>query len=164
MGVWKMNSLFKKLIALILSLVVIILCFNLTKDAINLSKIGADLGNLQQLFPDSEFSLLENTLNNDSILTIYKVKDKGFVFKISKVGYGNLPIITLVAYDNDGKLVDILVLQHSETEGIGTKAFDAKYFQQLKENKLDVLSGATYTSTALISSIKELQVIVEGLK
>ena len=55
----------------------------------------------------------------------------------------------------DGKMTDIRVLKHQETEGIGTDAFEKLIEQALdtQSSQLDVVSAATVTSDAFMEAL-----------
>lgn len=148
-----MNKSIKNLLVVVFAFILIVGVFTLTKDRIVQNKIGNDLVNLQKILPTGEFGLADVDLNDESVHAVYTTKNNEIIFKISKNGYGTTAIEMLLAFDQQDNLIDILVLNHSETEGIGTKAFDAKYLQQLKDGKIELLSGATFTSGALTSAI-----------
>ncbi|WP_034328558.1 FMN-binding protein [Alkaliphilus transvaalensis] len=57
----------------------------------------------------------------------------------------------------DGKVTDLNVLEHGETEGISDAAFEGITEQLLEKQSadLDVITGATMTSEGLIEAIEE---------
>lgn len=70
----------------------------------------------------------------------------GFVLSVSsKGGYGG-EIQAAVGVKTGGELTGLTVVSHSETAGIGAKYADKEY---TSADKVDVVSGATYTTTAL---------------
>lgn len=86
----------------------------------------------------------------------------GYVFKASKKGYSS-EIATMVGVDKDGLISRIKILSQNETPGLGTRIIEALWFQeQFKgknandlSNEVQVITGATITSRAVIDSIKE---------
>ena len=94
---------------------------------------------------------------------------KGYAFMLTSKGYGGA--VTLVAgIDADGKISGIDVISHSETPGLGANAdrddfkdkFKTKPAEQLVVSKsnndgqnIEALSGATITSTAVVSAVNE---------
>ena len=83
----------------------------------------------------------------------------GYVVQLTtKDGYSG-GIVMVVGISADGTVNGFSVTAHSETSGLGTKAFDAAYADQFKGIAADAvsgvatISGATLTSTAVINGI-----------
>lgn len=79
----------------------------------------------------------------------------GYVVQLTtKDGYSG-GIVMVVGVQIDGTLNGFSITAHSETSGLGTKAFDAAYADQYKGvagdsiSDIATLSGATFTSTAV---------------
>lgn len=88
----------------------------------------------------------------------------GYNITVTPKGYGGL-IEMVVGIDNDGRLIDIKVLNHNETPGLGAKAAEPAFSGQFHEKKLakivvtttppaadnevQAISGATITSKAV---------------
>ncbi|MFH0941123.1 MAG: RnfABCDGE type electron transport complex subunit G [Candidatus Omnitrophota bacterium] len=86
----------------------------------------------------------------------------GYVFKASKKGYSG-EIVTMVGVDKAGLISRIKILSQNETPGIGTRIIEALWFEEQFRGKnaddlsngVQVITGATITSRAVIDSIKE---------
>ena len=68
-------------------------------------------------------------------------------------GYGGpLKVAVTVA---DGKITQVRVTEHKETEGVGTKAIDTlpDAIVQANSTQVDVVAGATYTSKAILTAV-----------
>ncbi len=83
----------------------------------------------------------------------------GYVVQLTtKDGYSG-GIVMVVGVTADGTVNGFSVTAHSETSGLGTKAFDPAYADQFKGIPADsvsgvaTISGATLTSTAVINGI-----------
>ena len=83
----------------------------------------------------------------------------GYVVQLTtKDGYSG-GIVMVVGITSDGIVNGFSVTAHSETSGLGTKAFDPAYADQFKGIPADsvsgvaTISGATLTSTAVINGI-----------
>lgn len=83
----------------------------------------------------------------------------GYVVQLTtKDGYSG-GIVMVVGITLDGTVNGFSVTAHSETSGLGTKAFDPAYADQFKGIPADsvsgvaTISGATLTSTAVINGI-----------
>ena len=83
----------------------------------------------------------------------------GYVVQLTtKDGYSG-GIVMVVGITNEGIVNGYSVTSHSETSGLGTKAFDPAYSDQFKGiaaadvSGVATISGATLTSTAVINGI-----------
>lgn len=83
----------------------------------------------------------------------------GYVVQLTtKDGYSG-GIVMVVGVTLDGTVNGFSVTSHSETSGLGTKAFDPEYADQFKGipavdvSGVATISGATLTSTAVINGI-----------
>ena len=77
------------------------------------------------------------------------------------------PDFTLL--DKDGKVVGISADVKTETQGVGSKAGEAKYLDQFlgltgDSNSIDTLTGATYTSTAVKRGVNAALAAYEKIK
>lgn len=70
-------------------------------------------------------------------------------------GYGGTLKVAVTV--SDGRIAQIRVTEHHETEGIGTKAIDELPAAIVKANgtQVDVVSGATYTSRAILDAVAQ---------
>lgn len=68
----------------------------------------------------------------------------------------NGPILVEVTF-SEQKILSVKVLEHTETEYIAAPAFEKIPAAVVKDQKLsvDIVTGATYTSDALVAAIKE---------
>ena len=110
--------------------------------------------------PDSAFEVAEKNAS-DTILKIFKVKDKGYVFKMKVSGYSEGTTF-LVALDGEGKVVDYVAISNGDTQGLGSKVTEEPFRDSLKgkdgltdELDNDVITGATKSSKPVINGIKE---------
>ncbi|MEG1642117.1 MAG: RnfABCDGE type electron transport complex subunit G [Synergistaceae bacterium] len=94
----------------------------------------------------------------------------GYNITVAPKGYAGL-IEMVVGIRKDGQLMDIKILNHSETPGLGAKAPEAPFAGQFKnkktenltvvktpttnENEIQAISGATITSTAVATGVNE---------
>ena len=107
----------------------------------------------------------------------------GYAFKTKKRGYSR-DILTMVGMTPEGKIISIKILEHTETPGIGSKITEVRKREtiwerlkkrptEIKEEKpwfyerfegknvknldkeVEVISGATISSEAVIKSVKE---------
>ncbi len=94
----------------------------------------------------------------------------GTLLVSQKRGYGG-QVPVMVALDLDGKLLDIRVLAHEETPGLGNKIEEASFTQQFagkttqppfsldegsqESQPIDAISGATRSSRAVTDAVNE---------
>jgi electron transport complex protein RnfG len=92
----------------------------------------------------------------------------GYNITVTPKGYSG-PIEMVVGISSDGRLMDIRILAHNETPGLGAKAPGPAFSGQFKNKKADALkvtktapasdneiqaiSGATITSTAVVTGV-----------
>ncbi len=91
--------------------------------------------------------------------SIYKeTSGLGYVITSSYKGYGGLVKVT-VGFDNTGKVVGMSADVSTETTGVGSKAglsdYTSKYIGKSGSDAgVDIISGATYSSTAVKISVQ----------
>ena len=120
----------------------------------------------------TEFKAVEIKDGNPMITEIYEGSAngevKGYNFTVTPKGYAGL-ITTVVGINNEGRVMDIKILSHSETPGLGAKAVEPAFAGQFKEklapqlsvtktppesdDQIQAISGATITSSAVISGV-----------
>ena len=92
----------------------------------------------------------------------------GYVFYTSTIGYGGVMNL-MIGIDSSGVIRGVKVLQHSETPGLGTLATIPEYTDQFigksgglvitraspGDNEIQAVTGATITSSAIVTSVNE---------
>ena len=105
----------------------------------------------------SDFERLHLELPGGVIAAYRATNDVGFVFQAAARGYGG-PVPIMVGMDPYGQIVDIRVLSHSETRGLGDRIENPDYlalFQGLTgPDGVDGISGATVSVTALKNALR----------
>ena len=88
----------------------------------------------------------------------------GYCIESTAGGFGG-DLTLMVGFDADGKILGVSIVSLSETPGLGARVDDADYLSQYKGksgslglNKdggsdIDAISGATYSSRAVISAV-----------
>lgn len=124
----------------------------------------------EALIPNADFEEVNGAL------TYYIARDKatkeimGYTFTAEKIGYNGL-VKTMAAVDKSFNLINIQIVQQTETPGLGTNStkpvftdqFKGKTVEQLVVDKdggvlpnaIKALTGATITSRAITASLKE---------
>ena len=92
----------------------------------------------------------------------------GVLITARQQGYSDY-IVYQLAVDRQGKIVDLEVLEHSETEDSGgvieepefREQFPGVSYRDTVSEKVDVVSGATESTRAIIDSVEEVMEVVE---
>lgn len=111
---------------------------------------------LQEIFPDASFEKLE--VEGTFVTGAYQCEE-GTAYKISTQGYGG-KIQLILGIDNDGKFIGFNVTDcSSETSGFGSKVGEDEFKQMVLtkdvDTQIDLISGATISSTAVQKGIDE---------
>ena len=80
----------------------------------------------------------------------------GAVVTVGTKGYGGT-VKMMGGVGMDGAVTGVTVLEHSETQGLGSRATVPEYLQQyigMKVSEPDLISGATITSTAVKNGVQ----------
>lgn len=143
---------------------------NLTKDKIAELEMAGSIGSLVDIFGESkEFKALDQgkldeiIASNGSILEIFEVHDGdsifGYAIKTKSRGFGDTDLVIMTGFSNDGTVVGMRVLEHSETPGLGAKAEEPEFYEQFSgkstdgDISVDGLSGATVTTDGVLAGV-----------
>lgn len=121
-------------------------------DTFNAKEVDATIaGTVQTTYPDTIDKVFEAVDASGNCI--------GYVVQLTtKDGYSG-GIVMVVGVQLDGTVNGFSITAHSETSGLGTKAFDAAYADQFKGipaanvDGISTLSGATLTSTAVKNGV-----------
>lgn len=144
-----------------------------TKTKIEFNKIQKEIKLKKEVIPSAENFLSKNIEESLEIEECYDTQQKlvGILIKSSCKGYaGEIEYIVGITPEIPTKVIDIKILSHKETPGLGAKVEKRKFLSQFKgknsselilkkesvEGKIDAISGATITSKAITRSIKQL--------
>ncbi len=128
--------------------------------------------NLEEIYPGATFNdVTEQYIGKDEtglIDGIYEAEGKGYIFTLHGVGYNSNGFTFMVGFDNDGAISGYTALEQQETSGIGARAFEQEYSDQIKSltssDPIPLLSGATLTSTAVQKGIDAAKAIFNDLQ
>ena len=102
---------------------------------------------------------------------VLKTESGIYVMETSATGYGKTPMTIIITVSADGKIIDNLVVTHSETGNYGgAKVQDGEYNQnfvgknQEEANAVDTVSGVTVTTNAYKNAVLRAYVIVNTLE
>lgn len=128
---------------------------SITEPIIEAKALEEEKANLEIMYPNGEFEVVNYEDKDNVIISVYKANGTDYVFKATATGYNSsTPIIALVGVDSKGAITNVVALEQQETNGIGSKVFDKENINSLYVGKdnidaVDMLSGATFTSTAM---------------
>ncbi len=128
---------------------------SITEPIIEAKALEEEKANLQIMYPNGEFEIVDYNDADGVVISVFKANGTDYVFKATATGYNSsTPIIALVGIDSKGTITNVIALQQQETNGIGTKVFDKENINSLYVGKatiddIDMLSGATFTSSAM---------------
>ena len=127
--------------------------YEMTDPIIQEAKIASEKENLVKIYSSAEFKALEtDTSKYPSIQGVYEAEGNGYVYKCSVTGYGgaSTPIVYLIALDNDGTYKGYEVIDAS-----GETNFKNGIVGKNIGDSIDTISGATVSSSAVITGIEE---------
>lgn len=114
-----------------------------------------------ETLPDADsFEKLDVSGLPATISEVYKASNGvGYVFMIKTKGYGG-DMELICGIGADGKITSCKTLAHSETAGVGAKTAEEPFRSQFAGvgedlDGVSAISGATISSTAYISAIKD---------
>ena len=137
--------------------------YTMTLEPIRSAKEKEKMAALAETLPEaSDFEGMDSPLDHSIIKEVNKGSANGetvgYNITVTPKGYGGL-IEMVVGIDDEGKLIDIKILSHTETPGLGAKAADPAFSDQFEqknvdmENEIQAISGATITSSAVANGV-----------
>ena len=115
---------------------------------------------LSNIFTDTNALNYENTnltVDDKAFVELCKVKDGdteiGYYAHVTPKGFKG-KVEMLVGIDLNGNVKGIEIIASSETTGIGDKIKNPDYLKDVAGGKYDTISGATYSSKAVINGVK----------
>lgn len=150
---------------------------DITRDRIETLALKTKQENMQAVLPDadsfeSEFLNLSDVqykVTIQEINTGYKNGSvTGYVYVVKTAGYGG-DITVMIGIDQSGAVSGVIMGENNETPGLGKNAAKPGFADQfigarepklkivksggMAENEIDSVSGATYTSNAMIRAV-----------
>ena len=123
------------------------------------ARLAADAARIE-LLPEATtgFEMIEG-VEMDGVTEVYKaLNGSGYTVTAFGKGYGG-NVELMFAFDADGKVVNLKVLSHSETAGLGSKIENPEFLapfvgatDELKEKDIDMIGGATISSNAALTA------------
>lgn len=114
----------------------------------------------KELLPEADgFEKLEPEDLPAGVVELYAASNgAGYVVTTAGQGYGGT-IKVMTGFDQDGKITNVKMLEHSETAGLGSKAAEEPFTSQFKGEDsslsgVETIGGATITSRAFMSCVQ----------
>lgn len=123
------------------------------------ARLAADAARIE-LLPEATdgFELVEG-VEMEGVTEIYKaINGAGYTITSFSRGYGGA-VNLMFAFDKDGKIINLKVLSHEETAGLGSKIENPEFLQpfvgateELTSSDIDMIGGATISSNAALDA------------
>ncbi|MGE4445184.1 MAG: RnfABCDGE type electron transport complex subunit G [Synergistaceae bacterium] len=147
--------------------------YTMTLDPIRSAKEKEKMAAFAETLPEAtDFEKMDHPQDHSIIKEVNKGsvngETVGYNLTVTPKGYGGL-IEMVVGIDDEGKLIDIKILSHAETPGLGAKAAEPAFSDQFEqknvdslvitknkpaaENEIQAISGATITSSAVADGV-----------
>lgn len=114
----------------------------------------------KELLPEADsFEQLETADMPEGVLEAYAATNgAGYVVTTAGQGYGGT-IKVMTGFDQDGKITNVKMLEHTETAGLGSKAAEEPFTSQFRGEDsslagVEVIGGATITSRAFMNCVQ----------
>jgi electron transport complex protein RnfG len=147
--------------------------YTYTKPKIEKNKILKEQKLKTQLIPNAEDFVSKEIKNFGIVEECYDKSQNllGILLKSSCRGYGgDIEYIVGITAEINPKILSLKILSHKETPGLGANVEKEKFLSQFKDKnsqeivlkkdnplgKIDAISGATITSRAITSSLRNL--------
>ncbi len=124
---------------------------------------------MERLLPGSTVFVPEGTGGEEIITAVYK-GERGYVVETTTQGYAG-DVVLMVGVDNSGTVTGVVVRDMEETWGLGRNALrDVPFLSQFLGSagqleigdNVDVLTGATVTTKAIIKGVNAASDFVTG--
>lgn len=115
--------------------------------------VGVTETKLKAAFPNAT-SFTETEVDGTKVIVC---GEDGFAIFTEGKGYESVVRVATLL-DNDGVIVKVIVDEHGETENLGSEAAEDPFTDQFKgktDAKVDAVAGATYTSDAVMSAVRD---------
>ena len=140
----------------------------ITEPLIVANELASEKQNLELMYPGKEFITIDYAGDDENILGIYEVSGEAYIVKVQGYGYSSTPIVALIGFDTEGTISNLIILSNQETNGYGSRCFEEEfintaYIGKAMDEDVDMVSGATLTSTAMQNMIAAARNAVSAL-
>ncbi len=159
------------------ALVALVLSFvnTVTRDRIAQNEIKQKKDAMTALFDSEKIEYTElDQLESDGerVDAVYRVAEDGttvgYCISVLSPGFGG-DVAMMVAVTADKTIIGVKIVSMSETPGLGTRVDDEAYLSQyegmgpsLSASDVDVISGATKSSKAVLSGVIDALAAIDG--
>lgn len=166
----KQNSFFNEVLRPVLVLVVICALIGTALALVNHATAPVIAANTEKANNETYFSVLPEAdaftpldCTVEGVTACLKANNgAGYVVMAQAKGYGG-QVPAAVAFDNDGNILRVQMMENSETPGLGTRvredAFQDQFAGMTAQEKtlddIDAITGATISSRAALSALNE---------
>ena len=143
----------------------------LTAPIIERNALAAVEASLKEIYPDGTFKdVTDQYISQDEtglIDGIYEAEGKGYIFTLHNNGYGG-EYKFMIGYNNDGTVSGYKGLEHLETPGKGSLAFEGDYVDQVmsltSKDPMPIISGSTITTAGIGQAVNAAKAIFNGIQ
>jgi electron transport complex protein RnfG len=150
---------------------------SITEPAIAIRKTAELKAALSSLLEEGTPGAREDLSDSSVILSRYPVEATGdWILELNGKGYGG-DMKILASYRKDGSIMDVVLMDNSETPGLGKKAEKSEYMDKFRGSggstpvpvskdaleSPDAVSGATITFVGIATPLQEGSVYVQSL-
>lgn len=143
---------------------------NLTAPVIAANNEKTEKESLQEIYPEAkldDFKQVKFKSDSTTVQKVYTYKDK-VIFNMKVKGYKDGTTFLVSIDRKDGKVDKYLGLSNGDTKGLGSKVLTKSFTKSMEgkkaSGKLDTISGATISSSAVTAGINEAAGYVKDVK
>ncbi len=138
-----------------------------TAAKINANALAEVMGNLEKIFPGTTYAEITDYTDDSGLVTgVYQAEGQGYMFQVETSGFKDT-IKFVLGIDNDSKIVGYDVIAIAETSGIGSRVaeddFKNAVIGKTTGDKIDTLSGATISSTAVVKGLDAAKAVYASI-
>lgn len=138
-----------------------------TAAKINANALAEVMGSLEKVFPGTTYAEVTEYTDESGLVTgVYLAEGQGYMFQVETSGFKDT-IKFVLGIDNDSKIVGYDVISISETSGIGSRVAEDDFrntvIGKTTGDKVDTLSGATISSTAVVKGLDAAKAVYASL-
>ena len=170
------NNTFKEYIAP--TLVLVAICFVITFALAYVNSITAPIieengirnanAARAELLPAAEsFEAYEGELavispDNVYVTECYIAEGTGMVVTVETKSFGGI-LTEMIGIDADGQITGVKITAHADTQGLGTKAFDANYLSQNYNGKTELANAANIKGDTSVTPVSGATISSNGV-
>lgn len=138
-----------------------------TAAKINANALAEVMGSLEKVFPGTTYAEITDYTDESGLVTgVYQAEGQGYMFQVETSGFKDT-IKFVLGIDNDSKIVGYDVIAIAETSGIGSRVAEDDFrntvIGKTTGDKVDTLSGATISSTAVVKGLDAAKAVYASL-